>query len=48
MLLKKKPTFPPKVAQKVDTADYIQIVTLLKWPKKFQDIRVIIKGKFVT
>ena len=40
--------FPPKVAQKVATSDYIQIATLLKWPKKFQDIGAIIAGKFVT
>ena len=38
----------PREAQKEATADYIQIVTLLKWSKKFQDIWAIIAGKFVT
>ena len=29
--------FSPNVAQKVATSYYIQIETLLEWPKKFQD-----------
>ena len=34
----------PKSCPKVATSKYIQIVTLLKWPKKFQDIWAIIAG----
>ena len=38
----------PKVAQKVATLDFIQKVTLLKWPKMVQDVSAIISGKLVT
>ena len=40
--------FPQKLPKRVETSDYIQIATSLKWPKKFQDIWAIIAGKFVT
>ena len=40
--------FSPKFSQKVATSYFIQIVTLLKWPKKFQDIWSIIAGKIVS
>ena len=36
--------FTPKVA----TSDYIQIETLLKWPKKLQDFLAFIEREIVT
>ena len=37
-----------KFSKKVAISNYIQIVTHLKWPRKFEGILTIIVGKIVT
>ena len=41
----KKVVIFPKSCQKGATTDYIKIITLLKWPNKFQDIWAILQEK---